>query len=30
MFNAINGDWLLRLLSSKSHFPKENKYFISN
>lgn len=23
MFNAVNGDWLLRLLSSKSHFPKE-------
>ena len=23
MFNAINGDWLLRLLSNKSYFPKE-------
>ncbi|WP_406542349.1 hypothetical protein [Clostridium ljungdahlii] len=23
MFNAVNGDWLLSLLSSKSHRPKE-------
>lgn len=23
MFNAINGDWLLKLISSKSNFPKE-------
>ncbi|MGL5151662.1 MAG: helicase HerA domain-containing protein, partial [Clostridium sp.] len=29
MFNAINGDWLLRLLSSKSHFPKEKISILS-
>ncbi|WP_394897164.1 DNA phosphorothioation-dependent restriction protein DptH [Clostridium paraputrificum] len=29
MFNAINGDWLLRLLSSKSHFPKEKMSILS-
>lgn len=29
MFNAINGDWLLRLLSSKSHFPKEKLSILS-
>ena len=29
MFNAVNGDWLLRLLSSKSHFPKEKISIIS-
>ena len=23
MFNAVNGDWLLKLISSKSNFPKE-------
>ncbi|MFR2665920.1 MAG: DNA phosphorothioation-dependent restriction protein DptH [Clostridium sp.] len=29
MFNAVNGDWLLRLLSSKSHFPKEKISILS-
>lgn len=29
MFNAINGDWLLRLLSSKSHLPKEKISILS-
>ena len=29
MFNAINGDWLLRLLSSKSYFPKEKLSILS-
>lgn len=29
MFNAINGDWLLRLLSSKSHMPKEKISILS-
>lgn len=29
MFNAINGDWLLRLLSSKSYFPKEKISILS-
>ncbi|KLU76334.1 DNA phosphorothioation-dependent restriction protein DptH [Clostridium botulinum] len=29
MFNAINGDWLLRLLSSKSHMPKEKMSILS-
>lgn len=29
MFNAVNGDWLLRLLSSKSHFPKEKMSILS-
>lgn len=29
MFNAINGDWLLRLLSSKSHFPREKISILS-
>ena len=29
MFNAINGDWLLRLLSSKLHFPKEKISILS-
>ncbi|CAG9344063.1 AAA-like domain protein [Clostridium perfringens NCTC 8239] len=29
MFNAINGDWLLRMLSSKSHFPKEKISILS-
>lgn len=29
MFNAVNGDWLLRLLSSKSHFPKEKVSILS-
>lgn len=29
MFNAINGDWLLRLLSSKSNFPKEKISILS-
>lgn len=29
MFNAVNGDWLLRLLSSKSYFPKEKLSILS-
>lgn len=29
MFNAVNGDWLLRLLSSKSYFPKEKISILS-
>ncbi len=29
MFNAINGDWLLRLISRKSHFPKEKISILS-
>ena len=29
MFNAINGDWLLRLLSKKSYFPKEKLSILS-
>ena len=29
MFNAINGDWLLRLLSSKSYAPKEKISILS-
>lgn len=29
MFNAVNGDWLLRLLSSKSHFPREKISILS-
>ena len=29
MFNAVNGDWLLRLLSTKSHFPKEKISILS-
>lgn len=29
MFNSINGDWLLRLLSSKSYFPKEKISILS-
>ncbi|WP_053079534.1 DNA phosphorothioation-dependent restriction protein DptH [Clostridium massiliodielmoense] len=29
MFNAVNGDWLLRLLSSKSHLPKEKISILS-
>ncbi|WP_283676946.1 DNA phosphorothioation-dependent restriction protein DptH [Clostridium perfringens] len=29
MFNAINGDWLLRMLSSKSNFPKEKISILS-
>ncbi len=29
MFNAINGDWLLRLISSNSHFPKEKLSILS-
>lgn len=29
MFNAFNGDWLLRLLSSKSNFPKEKLSILS-
>ncbi|WP_252238209.1 DNA phosphorothioation-dependent restriction protein DptH [Clostridium sp. VAP51] len=29
MFNAVNGDWLLRLISSKSHFPKEKMSILS-
>lgn len=29
MFNAVNGDWLLRLLSSRSHFPKEKISILS-
>ena len=29
MFNAINGDWLLRLLSTKSHKPKEKISILS-
>ena len=29
MFNAINGDWLLRLLSSKSYMPKEKLSILS-
>lgn len=29
MFNAVNGDWLLRLLSSKSHMPKEKISILS-
>ena len=29
IFNAVNGDWLLRLLSSKSHFPKEKISILS-
>lgn len=29
MFNAINGDWLLRLLSSKSYLPKEKISILS-
>ncbi|WP_300262343.1 DNA phosphorothioation-dependent restriction protein DptH [Clostridium sp.] len=29
MFNAINGDWLLRMLSSKSYFPKEKISILS-
>lgn len=29
MFNAINGDWLLRLLSSRSYFPKEKISILS-
>lgn len=29
MFNAINGDWLLRLLSVKSHMPKEKISILS-
>lgn len=29
MFNAINGDWLLRLISSKSYFPKEKLSILS-
>jgi len=29
MFNAINGDWLLRLLSNKSYFPKEKLSILS-
>ena len=29
MFNAINGDWLLRLLSSKSYFPNEKISILS-
>lgn len=28
-FNAINGDWLLRLLSNKSYFPKEKLSILS-
>jgi len=29
MFNAINGDWLLKLISSKSHAPKEKISILS-
>ena len=29
MFNAINGNWLLRLLSSKSHMPREKISILS-
>ncbi|MVX64834.1 DNA phosphorothioation-dependent restriction protein DptH [Clostridium chromiireducens] len=29
MFNAINGDWLLRLISSNSYFPKEKLSILS-
>lgn len=29
MFNAVNGDWLLKLLSSKSYFPKEKISILS-
>lgn len=29
IFNAVNGDWLLRLLSSKSYFPKEKLSILS-
>ncbi len=29
MFNAVNGDWLLRLLSNKSYFPKEKLSILS-
>jgi len=29
IFNAINGDWLLRLLSNKSYFPKEKLSILS-
>lgn len=28
-FNAVNGDWLLRLLSNKSYFPKEKLSILS-
>ncbi|GAB6100178.1 hypothetical protein JCM16358_20570 [Halanaerocella petrolearia] len=28
-FNAINGDWLLRLISKKSHFPREKLSILS-
>lgn len=29
MFNALNGDWLLRMLSYKSHFPVEKLSILS-
>lgn len=29
MFNAVNGDWLLRLISSRSHFPREKISILS-
>ena len=29
MFNAINGDWLLRLISGRAHFPREKISILS-
>lgn len=29
MFNAINGDWLLRLISGRAHFPREKVSILS-